>query len=503
LGRFQQALVWVWAGLSLVAIHARGHQLGLDQHVTNRLRFHAIPVAISVLYHARPHDYTAFQSLAMPFQIAGSLETLIERAREDAPPPGDPTYYWAADDRGMADYVIAAFALFGPHTQSLYSFYFVVFGTSVLLVLLDQSWHPVKSAALLFTLGAFYAGLSVIPLGNLTVAVFEPGSLYEPRIIELLAYVATLHLGLTAFLDQSWTWRRIAIVAGQAVIVAACYHARSSVGWEVLFVVAAGGGFWIYQRLSGWREPPWGVICLVSALVLVTAYQHFAFNPRYFREAGARTVWHNALMGLSANRMLAAKYELSINDAAAIHAVRSYMGGVNHPLLTPEWTDANILGSLGSHTEFNWSAYEQAARDLYWHIWRVDTGDMLRCYLFDKPMEMLTIVGRAIQGDPSPPPNAERLSFNPLAAGALAIVVPGLLIAGTSAASFQSALVAVLVLLGCSLAPGLLFYPVVHTMTGAFVTLALTLYSTIAGLLAAGARVGWARIGSGLAARQT
>jgi len=30
------------------------------------------------------------------------------------PPADDPTYFWAADDRGMADYVIAAFALFGP-----------------------------------------------------------------------------------------------------------------------------------------------------------------------------------------------------------------------------------------------------------------------------------------------------------------------------------------------------------------------------------------------------
>jgi hypothetical protein len=106
-------------------------------------------------------------------------------------------------------------------------------------------------------------------------------------------------------------------------------------------------------------------------------------------------------------------------------------------------------------------------------------------------MEMLTIVGRAMQGDPSPPPNAERLSFNPLAAGGVAIVFPGMLIAAISAASFRPAILAVLVLLGCSLAPGLLFYPVVHTMAGTFATLALTLYLALAGLLNVTARAAW------------
>jgi hypothetical protein len=44
-------------------------------------------------------------------------------------------------------------------------------------------------------------------------------------------------------------------------------------------------------------------------------------------------------------------------------------------------------------------------------------------------------------------------------------------------------------LLACSAIPGLMFYPVVHTMMGVFAALSLTLYLTVALILAATCRL--------------
>ena len=356
---WQQTFVWIWAAISLAVIYIGGRHSGLDRHVTNRLQFHAIPVALSVLYHGRTHDYTAYSSVAIPFQTpAPDVDTKIARAIGNVPPPGDSTYYWVADDRGMGDYVLAAFTLFGPHSQSLYSFYFVVLGCSVLLFLADLGWHPAACAILIFALGALYTCTLVIPLGNLTLPIFEPGSLYEPRVLELLSYIAALHLGLTAFFSGTWSSARRVIVAAQTAIFLACYHARSTITWELVFVLACA--VWWTGR---WRARPeavpgfrrwalaagWPVVCLVIGMGALKAYQRVTYNPRYFRDIGARTVWHNALMGLWVNDHLAGKYQLRVNDRVVIAAVRNFLRESHDPRLTPEWTDSAVLGALGGH----------------------------------------------------------------------------------------------------------------------------------------------------------
>jgi len=147
----QQAAVWAWISVSVSLLFARGSALGLDRQVAGRLRVQAIPVAVSVLYHGRVHDYTAFRSVAATLRVGGSIGDAIFQAI----PPGDGTYYWAADDRGMADHVMGAFALFGPRVESLYLMYFVLLAASLMLFLalhlgltawLDDRWTPGRRA---------------------------------------------------------------------------------------------------------------------------------------------------------------------------------------------------------------------------------------------------------------------------------------------------------------------------------------------------------------------
>jgi len=86
----------------LVYLFGRGVALGLERGSTDRVKFHAIPVAMAPLYHGFPHDYTSRKQLALTFQDTSQpIDSKIEfvRTMPGVDREGD-KYYWAADDRG-------------------------------------------------------------------------------------------------------------------------------------------------------------------------------------------------------------------------------------------------------------------------------------------------------------------------------------------------------------------------------------------------------------------
>ena len=70
---------------------------------TTRTRYHAIPVVMSQIYHGRPHDYTAYWSIAAMYQSNWSLPAVIDWTLQHKVPPNDRTYFWVADDRGYGE----------------------------------------------------------------------------------------------------------------------------------------------------------------------------------------------------------------------------------------------------------------------------------------------------------------------------------------------------------------------------------------------------------------
>jgi hypothetical protein len=101
------------------------------------------------------------------------------------------------------------------------------------------------------------------------------------------------------------------------------------------------------------------------------------------------------------------------------------------------------------------------------------------------------VVIKAWRADPTHARDGQGLFFNPLSPAAALIVLPGLALAWARRVAFGPMLAAALVLLGCSVVPGLFFYPVVHTMMGVFAAVALIVYLVLAALAAAAA--GWGR----------
>jgi hypothetical protein len=476
------------AALLLALLYAADARLGLHRHASNRFRFHAIPVAVSQLHHGRTHDYTAFRALAHRFHD-GSRD-LDEQIREAMTrDPGTDTYFWVADDRGLADYVAAAFALFGSEARSLSHFWFLLLGASVLLFAVGFWKRPALLALPVFVLFSLLvlaeavAHRETIPFDGRVWQ--EDIALYESRLFDALALVAVLHLALVA----TGRANRTALVSAmpQAALLVFLYHCRSSLGWQyvALFAVVAGRVGWSLLR----RQPrelvaPLGVGALLAlSLVALKCYQRAAYHPAYFAEQGPRTFWHNALMGLSHHPRLRAELPMrQCEDRDAIDLVLRRMEEADPTLDRNRWNWMAALNSLGSHNPFDWVAYEAAARAIYLNLWRTRPREMLACHAIHKPLAVakqswavVRVAGReAVAGG----------AWELLAGAALvACVVVGLVRAGRTSASIRADVRAMsllaLALLPFALIPAVAFYPAITTTGGFFVAAVV-----IAGLVA-------------------
>ena len=483
----------------------RGTYMGVDQGATERLRYHAIPVAIAALYHGYPHDYTSRMFIAHPFQdVQVPIDERILEVIEAKAPDDPEIYFWAADDRGMADYVIAAFKLFGPQVSSLYDFYFVLLLFSSLAFVLAY-WHKKEMLCLLvFVLAGIATVVSVLPLVNHTLTeVGDPLSLpqvglFESRIFDVLAYIAVLHVAL--FVAKT---ERLSILAALALLFQVslflfCYHARSSLGWELVAMVLlnvyfsvkylrGGGDLDDRGKIAAYGFAAFPVALLVGGLIALNVYKHQTYHPQYFQEMGARTFWHNALMGLGADRVLSRKYALQVDDRMVVDAVVKYV--TEHQLLAPseKWETQEILNSLGGATVFDWAKYEQYAKKLYFDIVATHPFRVLVVYALKKPLNALKLVISTVRakGKPSMVEFRKRhgIFFNPFAWPLIVVVAMAMFLAGRRLVEPGPETTAVIVLLACSLIPSVAFYPAVLTLGGTFVSLTVLAYLLIPPML--------------------
>ena len=192
----------------------------LFKRLGNRYRFHAIPVALSQLYHGRDHDYTGYKSLAIAFQGPETeIDDLITKYANPKTPVGDETYFWTADDRGLSDYVALAFQLNGPNLRSLSQLYFLLLGASVVLFAIGY-WrnHLALSLMIPVVLGILFLSISFqfraqVPLVD-GHHWLEEISLFESRIFEAALVPGMLaHCGRRHF---AWTGAGSGLVGGDS-----------------------------------------------------------------------------------------------------------------------------------------------------------------------------------------------------------------------------------------------------------------------------------------------
>jgi hypothetical protein len=498
------ALVLLAAALAVVGlIYAADVRLALHRTPSNRFRYHAIPVAVSRVYHNWPHDYTASRNVAMQFQ--NYRRGVVGLLRESVDPPypvGTGVYFWVADDRGLADYVAASFQLFGPRLRSLSKFYFVLLTSSLLLYAVGYWRLP---GALVLPVAILSAWLVVIQVMRFPPDVSfrhwtwgtelclwgEDATLYESRMFDVLGLLAVAHLMILAAAPRVPRAAWVAAVP-QAALLIFLYHARSSLGWQYLALFSAAGVrvvWFLCRRCPRDAVRPLYVAALLGAsLAGLHQYQRATFHPRYFEEHGRRTFWHNALMGLHHHPTLRAELPMEMCiDKDAIDVVLKWMEAREPGLDRNLWNSQAVLNSLGNQNEFDWPRYEAAARELYFELWRERPGQMLACHAVYKPLDvgkqfvfaLRLIWARFVRGGAP-----ELLPAAAVLLGALVLVYRRGLRDEGIREGVAAATRTVLVLLPFSLIPSVAFYPVIPTTACCFVgVLALPGLVTL--------RVGW------------
>jgi hypothetical protein len=489
----QQIIIFLCVVL-IAIIFQRGYQLGLVSSVTDRIRFHAVPVAVSFLYHGQAHDYTANREIAIPFQGQGSLGSLINDSLNKKVTQRS-NYYWVADDKGFGDFVIASFKLFGPKVSSMYLMWFVCLLLTTALFLLSFRNRLWCTSLLGMTLVGIYTAISTLPLAdeanflNFQSAIsISTVSIYEPRFLDVLAMIPVIHICLFALLRNLSVGRwQVATLLCQVGFFFFLYHARSSLGWQLVAMISFLSLVVIYRiirRIKGRAKtlkcfiPPALVFTFLAAgLGGLTAYKHITYNPRYFQDMGVRTFWHNALMGIT-EPLLATNHRLAYGDLESARAVIEYSQQGTCKQGISQLDPQDLLNSLGGHGEKDWFAYENCAKKFYFYLWKKYPLNMAYNYVVLKPQAALNIFWNVAKNVEAKFSNLTRHEFAigwyPLSLIPAFFGAAVFLIAGQSMYRRRAVLFFLFsILLVFSLIPSIMFYSAILTLGGFFVTLTI------------------------------
>jgi hypothetical protein len=468
---------------TLLALLARtDRDLELWKSLSNRYRFHAIPVSLSHLYHGHPHDYTGRRAFAHTFQQSNEeLDAIIPRMIANPPPNDTDTYYWIADDRGLADFVTCSFRLFGPRIKSLTKFYFLFLGVAVALFLAGHWRSP---GAMLVPIGVLFGMLALAQVLKLREELPSAGnvwqgeiSLNESRLFDMLALVSWAHLAMVAVAPRAGRAAWLTAIP-QAALLLFLYHARSSLGWQYLALfalIAARGAWWVRQRWRGERgfaelvRPAFIAALAAGSIAALGQYKKATYHPEYFAGGGPRTFWHNALIGFTFHPGLRTELPMpAVSDQDATRLVLKRMHDANDPRLDATWTLDSIMNSLGSHGSFDWKTYEEVAKETYFAVWRERPAEAAACYAYYKPVAVKDQLGAML-----------RLLGNGLGTAGMRNLLPGLIaallglavafFAGRRSAEFRTsvrtAFQVLLAMLPFSLIPGIAFYTAIVTLS--------------------------------------
>lgn len=489
-------ILMILCALAIGVIFLRGLRLDLVSNVTDRLRYHAIPIAISVLYHNHPHDYTGIREVCIPFQAPGKLQNSIGNAVEQKVESQN-NYFWVADDKGFEDFVIGAFALFGPKLTSLYLFWFVCLGLSAGVFAASYKKNMFSLCLLALLLAGVHAAVSVLPLadeanflGGQPFSSLSGVSIYEPRFFDVLALIPLLHIILFTF-KKKWppTKAQLFGLVFQFFFFFFLYHSRSSLGWQIVALVAVvalalapAACRKFSSRKVNWKGYSSALLVLgllVVSIVSLNVYKRVTYNARYYNDMGVRTFWHNALMGLKEDRYFTTTYGIDYSDLVVAQAVIKYAqcnGTCEQGVDKLE--GQLLLNSLGGHGNQDWFAYEDCAKKFYFHIWRTETLRMFRLYLLVKPKMAIVSIVHSLQDSRVPLADATRarldIGFYPLSGYTLAIGLLACLVAYRPLYRNRRLCAMLFGVLCCaSFIPSLSFYAAILTMGGVYVTLTI------------------------------
>ncbi len=373
--------LWIaLVALGVLATFATVVTLEMDKApLSARYVDYAIPAAISALRGLR--DYTAYKEVAVHFihhkdrpiaeTIAVARETKINR-------PGD-RWFISGDDKGLIDFVYFGFLLFGSSVLSIYLLAGLLFVVSVTMYVAEFVASPQKLLLLVAMLNGFYVVLFTFGITD------QSGSVIEQRFLGALGLVPLLHVMLLIIDAKELSRWGVGRAILQMALICVAVHLRMSEFWQFQCVSVACV-IVLLLRKSHPRNAI-GALCLMLIMVIgLWTYRSATYNPEYFgQHVSSRVLWHNLVMGLSANHNLAERFALRpLDDVSVTEAVKDHLSKERRAELRQKlFRDPDY--SVGNFAGFKWTAYEPAARGLYFHILRDHPTEVFKTYVWFMP----------------------------------------------------------------------------------------------------------------------
>jgi hypothetical protein len=391
------------AMLMLGGIAARGVHFRMHHVIHARFSRDLLAAAVSMRYHGGvPYATYAETQQIVYYGVCSQLPWLdiaagrvsdyshfsndsLSRAR--ATPPVDPdNVKCLVDDRGMVDFLLLSFCLFGVTVRGIFFTILVLLLVTVLAFFVTFRHRPDFCLAPVLILAGNLTGM---PALLLTQELF---SLTNPRTIDLLGLIPAAHLLCLCVDRQRLSWLRVAATAVQVLVIVECCHARSSALWLVLAVV---GAFSLLAAVrvvrSGPRWAPgaplralvgnaWAVALLLAGLAGLKLYQSAVYDHGHTpTHPPHHVVWHNIGLGLALHPELASLYELRIRDNCMLELVKRRLAERGDTALIEA-----IYGNFPKRV--NWQLHDEQAREAVLAIVRAHPGEIVELCCYYKPL---------------------------------------------------------------------------------------------------------------------
>jgi hypothetical protein len=315
------------------------------------------------------------------------------------------------NDQGMIDFTRGAFWLFGIDVRSLYYFFFLLVGISILLFLVSHRRNYQACVLLFGCLCAIY--------GFMPSVVYEDSQLItiaNSRFLSTLAIIPLFHILLILLRPAPRIrWPDLAAMVGQAALLAFAYFIRSTAVWTVATLVLVFALLVARPTMQALRRRSLIIpaqaaarcaimMVFVATLFGISGVRSLYLTPPCGASLNAHLMWHNIFVGLKYspdwNARFAAEYDRAEGDAIAFVAAKKFAQAHNLPYPTEPTIWINTPETLSMTIEpmpfGSWLVYEKILRSAFFEFARRHPGYVFENFLIHKPLRLLHSVAKIL-----------------------------------------------------------------------------------------------------------
>jgi hypothetical protein len=362
----------------------------------------AIPPVLSEQFFDHPVRYTSLSAVSVRYydglksgsREAAEIDAVIDEIVRLDPTQVDTEYQLLGpEDKGIVDFVAAAFWIFGPKSRAITWLYLIILLASALaLVAAARRSLPVIAWLVAFLL----AHALLMPM-----VAFNPqlGSYLALRAVPVISMIACFHL-LVSLLRTSIRPVELILVALQAFLIVFAIHLRMTAQWQVV-VVAFVTLVAITVRVYRDRQPsivealrrqastavPLSILAI--GLLGLQLYRSLAYPVEYQRgdQILTRGFWHNIVSGLAFHPTFAEREQLRIDDVSIMRAVGRHLIAQDSD---DDWVEMG--GETPNLAGLRWVPYELAARQFLLQVCRGEPDVCLSTALYYKPRSLVGLL---------------------------------------------------------------------------------------------------------------